>query len=47
MGLVMSVCDTINVLDFGVVIAQGTPAEIRRDPKVQQAYLGHSEGVHA
>ena len=47
MDLVMSVCDTINVLDFGVVIAQGTPAEIRRDPKVQQAYLGHSEGAHA
>ena len=40
--LVLRVCDTVHVLDFGQVIASGTPDEIRRDPVVQEAYLGHA-----
>jgi branched-chain amino acid transport system ATP-binding protein len=43
MDLVMSVCSTIHVLDFGVVIASGSPAAIRSDPLVQRAYLGHAD----
>jgi len=42
MSLVMSVCDVVWVLDFGRVIATGTPAEIRRDQQVVGAYLGRS-----
>ena len=44
MGLVLSVCDYIYVLDFGKIIAKGTPAEIRENPAVIKAYLGEEAG---
>jgi ABC-type branched-subunit amino acid transport system ATPase component len=49
MSLVLSLCDRITVLNFGEVIATGTPAEIRAHPGVASAYLGtvHAEEVPA
>jgi len=45
MALVMDVCQTINVLDYGRTIAAGTPDRVRNAPAVIEAYLGTPEGV--
>ena len=44
MSLVMGICEGIAVLNFGRIIAKGTPDEIRDNPQVIEAYLGKKEG---
>ena len=44
MGLVLNVCDYIHMLVFGQMTASGTPEEMRNNPEVIAAYLGHSGG---
>lgn len=43
--MIMAVSDQVTVLDYGEVIASGAPASVRADPRVIEAYFGHSQAA--